>query len=147
MGGRSKAESSSKDEDTLVVKVRSRERELKQENVVEVSAVSRELPKALDEIAALESGALTQHHDLANSLLKRNLPGEARLVYWKIIEFARDDVVANEALGHRKRGKSWTIPHEGRWYKFGKRTESAQRLGRLVGFRNHALPSANGAAA
>jgi len=111
------------DELKVVLLVKSREREISKEDIASVRSVRAELPRALDEIAALPPRDLAAHHSLARSLEQRNLPREARLVDWMVLTFQPEDDLSNERLGHRKRGKSWTLPCSGRWYRWKDRAK------------------------
>jgi len=113
----------------LILLVKTRAQEIAREDIESVRAVRRELPRALDEIAVLKRGDLEAHHALARSLEERNLPREARLVDWMVLGFRPDDELANERLGHRRRRKSWTIPHSGRWYRLEDRQELLEDWG------------------
>lgn len=109
------------DDERLVLKVKSREKEFDKEDIKAVRAVVRELPGALRKIASLKSGDVFAHHELAKELEAKNLPSEAQLVHWSVLAMSPNDPVSHEALGHRKRGKLWTVPHKNRWYKLGDR--------------------------
>ena len=105
------------DEDKLVLRVRSREQEIDKDEVSAVRAAIRELPKALDEVARLQPGKLIAHHALAEMFDGLNLPYEARLMDWLIVDQWPDDELAHERLDNRRKGKGWAVRHSGRWVK------------------------------
>jgi hypothetical protein len=105
----------------VVLLVKTRARKIAKEDVASVRSIRAELPRALDQIAALRSGDLGAHHALAQSLEERNLPNEAQLVHRMVLGFRPADDLANEKLGHRRRGKHWTLPHSGRYYRLEER--------------------------
>lgn len=103
------------DDERLILRVGTRDKELEKTKLASVRAASRELPAALDAISALDPRKLEAHMALAQELVAKNLPLEARLVYWKVLCIDPDDVAANEALGHKKRGERYRVPFKGRW--------------------------------
>jgi len=105
------------DDEQLVLRVKSVEKEVPQGEIASVRAALRELPKALEEIGKLGRTDVRSHLLVAADLEKRNLPLEARLAYWRVLLVDPDNEPANLALGHRKRQKSWVSEHEGHWWK------------------------------
>jgi len=117
------------DGEQLVLRVNSRNREFEKKKVESVRATIRELPKALERIAALDLDKIDEVLALAKDLEGLNLPREARLLYWRVLTLDPSQEEANLALGHRKRQKSWVIPAEGRWYKLENLTDVRQDWG------------------
>lgn len=105
------------DDEQLVLRVKSVEKELPRSEIASVRAALRELPKALDEIGKLGKANIAAHLLLAADLETRNLPLEARLLYWRVLLLDPNNEPANLALGHRQRQKSWVSEHEGHWWK------------------------------
>ncbi len=110
----------------LVLRVKSRDREIPLSRVESVRAAIRELPVALDSIAELGARDVKAHLTLAADLERRNLPLEARLLYWRVLLVDPANEAAHTALGHRKRQKSWVSQHRGRWWKWDKLQEVRQ---------------------
>ena len=117
------------DEQTLVLRVKSRDREIDRGGISAVRAASLELPRALDRIEELQPGDAAGHLRTAGRLEELNLPLEADLLYWRILLMDPDNAAANAKLGHRKRGNAWVIPHRGRWYSLQKLDRPEKKWG------------------
>jgi hypothetical protein len=117
------------DDTHLVLRVKSRDREIPLEKVESVRAAIRELPLALEAVATLKPKSIGSLITIGEQLEKQNLPLEARLVYWKALLQNPAGDAANLALGHRKRQKSWVIPHGQRRWRFDRLTEVRKDFG------------------
>jgi hypothetical protein len=117
------------DEQRIILRVGTRDREIEKQKVASVRAALRELPGALAAISALEQQALDQHLALARELESKNLPLEARLLYWYVLTVEPAHEAANLALGHKQRGADWVIPFKGRWSTLARLDEVRQDWG------------------
>lgn len=99
----------------LVLRIKSRTSEIAKEEIDSVNAVIRVLPNALNQIASLDSARPDDALALAEQLEMVNLPYEAHLVRWSVLAHHPQHAATHEALGHRERGETWVVRHEGRW--------------------------------
>ncbi len=117
------------DESELILLVGSRERSYPKDDLREVRALRRELPGALDLIDELGRGDRDGHLALAERLEERGLPFEAAILNWRAVLLDPSCEAGHEALGHRKSGSAWRVPHGARLWTMDKRRELARDWG------------------
>lgn len=100
------------------------------EEVESVRAAAELLPAALERLEQLDAGSTDAVLAAAARLEQDNLPLEARLLYWSILERVPDDPRAHEALGHRRQGLRHVCPDGRSWYPLEQLLERRARWDR-----------------
>jgi len=99
-------------EDTIVLRIGSKERRLARTSIQRVQSVARahrEVHAAFRK-AGDDPGAWLR---LAKSCASRHLPHTARLLYWCVLLTDPQSEAAHEGLGHKKRRGRWLVPGRG----------------------------------
>ena len=108
-------------EDTLVLRSRSRHVELERHKVTEYTCINEELSSVMPDLGmasqALETAGLPQ---LAKSCAERGLIGESELVWWSVLRLDPSNEEAHTALGHKKVKKGWKFKMAERSLNMGK---------------------------
>lgn len=108
------------DAERLVLRVKSVDTSIPLAEVVSVQAIRRDLPRAMEQVAALEPDDASAHYALAELLAAINLPHEARLLHWRVLARDPGQAKAHEALGHVRRNDLWHVRDGGRLVRFDK---------------------------
>jgi hypothetical protein len=109
------------DKDILLLRVGTKEKQIAQADITEVKSITRNLHTLLDRLGAADSGLTSQAQsdllmELANFANENGLPGEARLLYLRVLLADPGHPAANAALGHREKDGKYTITHNKRPY-------------------------------
>jgi hypothetical protein len=96
-------------DETLLLLVGSREREIPTAKVAEVRSVARSMVQLLRQYSYVDTSDPRQMLDLARFSRSRGLAGLAELFALRALESSPDDVEAHEFLGHRKRKQDWEV--------------------------------------
>lgn len=102
------------DDDVLVLRRGSRDREIELADVVAVDSVARKLDRFLAVAEAVGANDVEGNLALAAQASAVGLEAEARLFWWRVLELAPDHADANRRLGHVRRGSRWLVPDGGR---------------------------------
>ncbi|TDJ67155.1 MAG: DUF1570 domain-containing protein [Planctomycetota bacterium] len=109
------------DDETLVLRVKSRLKTVDQAKIESVTAVRRVLPEALELVSAAVEGDVMQQLLVAEQLADElNLPRESRLMYWRALTLDPSNEAAHRALGHKLRRGKWLFSIKGHWIGFAK---------------------------
>jgi len=109
------------DKNMLLLRVGTKEKQIAQADITAVKSITRSLNELLDKLGALDSGLTTQAQidgllALAMFAQENNLPGEARLLFLRVLLVDPEHAVANAALGNRQKEGKFTYVHNKRSY-------------------------------
>jgi hypothetical protein len=113
----------------VVLRQDARDTSLEREEIERVESRVSNLGALLDNDAKWQPLDMGELELLAAQAKETNLPGEAEVYSWRRLLLRRDLEHAHLALGHKKRGKSWAMPLDGRWVDWDKRVELAKDWG------------------
>ncbi|MCR9247355.1 MAG: DUF1570 domain-containing protein [bacterium] len=108
------------DENTVILRVGSRDRSFSREKVRSVTSVAakhRSLMTAWQDTPADDVGRLLE---LATAAENSGLVHEARLLRWYALLQRPGDAAIHELLGNKKRGKKFHVEIDGKWVPFAK---------------------------
>ena len=117
------------DDEVLVLRRGTRDREFDIEDVVAVDSERRNLDRFLRLARGGTSNDLKKNLALATRAYEMGLESEARLFWWRVLDVAPGHEVANTRLGHVKRGSRWFVPDGGRKLPFDKLRERRKNWG------------------
>jgi len=117
------------DQSTVVLRQDARDTSLEREEVERVESRVHNLGALLDNDAKWRPLDMGELELLAAQAKEMNLTGEAEIYAWSRLLRQRDLEPAHLVLGHKKRGKSWVLPLDGRWVDWDKRVELAKDWG------------------
>lgn len=103
-------------EEKLVLRTGSREKEFQLSELAEVRSIGRSLGELLGRQQEIEPGDLAATKELARFARSRGLHGEARALWLQALLYDPQDEEANEALGNRKRREYYELRHGNRWW-------------------------------
>jgi len=112
-------------EESLIMRIGSRDKVYDKEKVRTVDAVRDKLPRALELIDSLPYGSVGLHLDAARELETLGLPREARLLYWRVLGFDPDEATAHEGIGSKRSANRWLVPGSKRRTTLEKRKASS----------------------
>ncbi|HTE05421.1 MAG TPA: DUF1570 domain-containing protein [Planctomycetota bacterium] len=109
------------DKDMLLLRVGTKEKQIAQAEIAGVKSITRSLNELLDKLGSLDSGLTSQAQtdgllELANFAASSNLPGEARLLFLRVVLGDPENPAANAALGNHAKDGKYTITHNKRPY-------------------------------
>ena len=102
------------DDEVLVLRSGSRDREIDVADVVAVDSVARKLAGFLAVTEGVAASDTARNLTLAAQASAVGLDGEARLFWWRVLVVDPDHAEANRGLGHVRRGSRWLVPDGGR---------------------------------
>jgi len=108
------------DEDKIVVRVGTRDREIERAKVAEVQSMARSLREVLERWAAIGENDAAATLDLARFCKSRGLQGEAVVLAHRVLASAPDNQEAHTLSGHEKRGDGWVVRDGNKRLLFGK---------------------------
>jgi len=117
------------DEAKVVLRQDARDTPFEREEIERVESRMRNLGDLLDNDAKWRPLDLGELELLCAQAKEMNLAGEAELYSWRMLLGKREHEPAHVALGHKKRGKSWVLPLDGRWVDWDKRLELSKDWG------------------
>ena len=103
-------------EDELVVRAGGRDERVARSEVRELVWIPGSLAELFERAAQVPADALAATLELARFAEARALPGEARIFYWRALLLDPENPEARAGLGHERRGKRWSVEHDGRSY-------------------------------
>lgn len=116
-----------RDAERLVLRSGSRDREIDAEDVVEVRTVEDGLRRLLDLERRSPATNGVRQAELARIAASEGLPEMAALFWWRTLLAEPGNGEAHEALGHRRKGDGWVVPHtSGRAWDLENRAELAR---------------------
>ncbi len=109
------------DKDMLLLRVGTKEKQIAQADITAVESITRSLNELLDKLGALDSGMTSQAQvagllELAKFAAANDLPGEARLLFLRVLLEDPANAEANAALGNRQKDGKFTFTHNKRNY-------------------------------
>ncbi len=124
------------DRDILLLRVGTREKQFAQADITDVHSITRSLNTLLDRLGGADAGLTTQAQaelllELATFAQENDLPGEARLLFLKVLLTDPSNPDANAALGNRQKDGKWTYTHNKRGYS----TTELEKVGKDWGDR------------
>lgn len=107
--------------DRIVLREKSRLREIEREEIEEFSSINEELAAVMPDLRNVTTAIQTQGlESLAKTCEERGLSGEARLVWWSILRLEPENEAAHEALGNRQSKGNWQARLTNRWWTMDK---------------------------
>jgi len=122
------------DEERLVLRRGTKDREIEQGKIDEVESRARAIRTLVEEMVQFDPWRPSDNEQLALRASELGLDPEARVLWWRVLAHEPDNVAAHEALGHKKAGKSWRILHAGRRVRMDKVRDIATDFGKAWEF-------------
>jgi hypothetical protein len=118
-GGELKGRVVYEDDVMLLLRIGTKEKQIAQAEIESVHAITRSLHELLDKLAEVDGTApgpaqVDGLMGLATFAQDNDLPGEARLLFLRVLLVAPEHPGANAALGNREKEGKWTLTHDKR---------------------------------
>ena len=117
------------DSERVLLKVRSRTKEYRAEDIASIDSLRRNLADVLDQQKYTDWGATDQVMALARYCESKGMQGLARVFALRVLENDATRVEAHEFLGHSRRGDSWRVRERGKSIAFSKLAETRSDWG------------------
>jgi hypothetical protein len=99
-----------------------------------VNSRERRLTEVLDRMASLEDHELPELLELGHRAHELGLPGEAELVFLRVVLTDPLNEEARLALGHKRVGSAWRVPYKDDWLPLTKVADLRSRWGSAWSF-------------
>lgn len=109
--------------DGVVLRQGSREVEIPADEVKSVETLETRLQSVLDHMRVIGDGDVQAFTDLAMVSSALGLPRMADLLHRRVLTLDATREAAHDALDHRRRDESWTVRHDGKWWRWEERLE------------------------
>ncbi len=117
------------DDETVVLRSGTRDREFDRDEVVKVSSIAQRQRDLFEEAARLDGRNVRENGIFAREASRAGLERDARFFWWRVLAVDPDNAEAHAGLGHKQRRKSWLVSVGGRSLTFDKALERARDFG------------------
>ncbi len=106
------------DDDVIVIRQKSKHKEYEREDVESYVWAEEQHAKLYPRLRDAVDASSEDLQAMAEEFEAAGLLGEAELTHWMVLDQDPSNVISHEALGHRKKGKTWRAQIDKKWVRW-----------------------------